>query len=224
MKKTVSKNNRRNRLFFEIIPVALLFAVGIIYYSAQQIKTDTSCGCGVVTADSDGEFEPTNQIAVFNNKPVTTQYAYTSDYLVDNNVISNGFVLGTSNDDRWIEIDLSEQKLYARNGANIDYEFLVSTGKWAPTPTGQYRIWGKSKNTYYYLPNVPYTQYFYKGYGIHGAYWHNNFGTPMSHGCVNMAIPDAEKIFYWTSPVVPDDKKTIYASKDNVGTRVVIHE
>ncbi|MBZ5574334.1 MAG: L,D-transpeptidase, partial [Acidobacteriia bacterium] len=33
------------------------------------------------------------------------------------------------------------------------------------------------------LPNVPYTQYFYQGYGLHGTYWHHNFGTPMSHGC-----------------------------------------
>jgi lipoprotein-anchoring transpeptidase ErfK/SrfK len=39
--------------------------------------------------------------------------------------------------------------------------------------------------------------YFYKGYGLHGTYWHNNFGTPMSHGCVNLSIPDAEWLYYW---------------------------
>lgn len=42
----------------------------------------------------------------------------------------------------------------------------------------------------YDLPNVPYTMYFYQGYGLHGTYWHNNFGTPMSHGCVNMPTPE----------------------------------
>jgi lipoprotein-anchoring transpeptidase ErfK/SrfK len=51
----------------------------------------------------------------------------------------------------------------------------------------------------YYLPNVPYTMYFYRGYAIHGTYWHHNFGTPMSHGCVNMYTPDAEWMFYFSS-------------------------
>jgi hypothetical protein len=51
----------------------------------------------------------------------------------------------------------------------------------------------------YYLPNVPYTMYFYKGYGVHGTYWHNNFGTPMSHGCVNLSIPDSEWLFNFAS-------------------------
>ena len=82
----------------------------------------------------------------------------------------------------------------------------------------------KENNTYYYLPNVPYTQYFYKGYGVHGAYWHNNFGQPMSHGCINMAIPDAEKLFYWTSPLVDQGQGIVYASKDSPGTKVVIHD
>ena len=51
----------------------------------------------------------------------------------------------------------------------------------------------------YYLPNVPYVQYFYRDYAIHGTYWHNNFGTPMSHGCVNLTIPDSQWIFNWAS-------------------------
>ena len=51
----------------------------------------------------------------------------------------------------------------------------------------------------YYLPNVPYTMYFYQGYGLHGTYWHHNFGTPMSHGCVNLATPDAEWLYNWAS-------------------------
>jgi lipoprotein-anchoring transpeptidase ErfK/SrfK len=39
--------------------------------------------------------------------------------------------------------------------------------------------------------------YFYDGYGLHGTYWHSNFGTPMSHGCINLTIPDAEWLYYW---------------------------
>ena len=68
--------------------------------------------------------------------------------------------------------------------------FITSTGTWQyPTVTGQYKIYvmyryADMAGPGYYLPNVPYVMYFYKGYGIHGTYWHNNFGTPMSHGCV----------------------------------------
>jgi lipoprotein-anchoring transpeptidase ErfK/SrfK len=51
----------------------------------------------------------------------------------------------------------------------------------------------------YSLPDVPFTMFFYQGYAIHGTYWHNNFGTPMSHGCVNLTIPDAEWIYNWSS-------------------------
>jgi lipoprotein-anchoring transpeptidase ErfK/SrfK len=49
----------------------------------------------------------------------------------------------------------------------------------------------------YYLEGVPYVMYFYRDYAIHGTYWHNNFGTPMSHGCVNVNTPDAGWLFNW---------------------------
>jgi lipoprotein-anchoring transpeptidase ErfK/SrfK len=51
----------------------------------------------------------------------------------------------------------------------------------------------------YYLPDVPYVMYFYSGYGLHGTYWHSNFGTPMSHGCVNFSIDDAAWLFDFVS-------------------------
>jgi lipoprotein-anchoring transpeptidase ErfK/SrfK len=106
---------------------------------------------------------------------------------------------------RWIDVNLSQQMLYAYEGDIVVASFLVSTGVPAfPTVTGQYHIYIKLVSTLmagdgYYLPNVPYTMYFYKGYGIHGTYWHNNFGVPMSHGCVNMYTPDAEWLFHWAS-------------------------
>ena len=49
----------------------------------------------------------------------------------------------------------------------------------------------------YNLPNVPYVMYFYQDYGLHGAYWHNNFGHPMSHGCINERITDAKALYDW---------------------------
>jgi len=105
----------------------------------------------------------------------------------------------------WIDVDLSQQRVYAYAGDTIINSFLVSTGTWqTPTVTGKYKIWIKLRYTDmagpgYYLPDVPYTMYFYKGYGIHGTYWHNNFGTPMSHGCVNLTIPDAEWLYNFSA-------------------------
>jgi lipoprotein-anchoring transpeptidase ErfK/SrfK len=109
------------------------------------------------------------------------------------------------NGERWIEVNLSEQRLYAWEGDVLLDSFLVSTGTWAhPTVTGTFSIWNKTRiqamsGPGYYLPNVPWVMYFYEDYGIHGTYWHNNFGTPMSHGCVNMTIPDAEWLYNWAS-------------------------
>jgi len=106
---------------------------------------------------------------------------------------------------RWIDVSLSKQMLYAYEGDTLVKSFLVSTGvKQFPTVTGQYHVYVKYRYTLmhgvgYYLPNVPYTMYFYQSYGIHGTYWHHNFGHPMSHGCVNMYTPDAEWLYYWAS-------------------------
>jgi len=105
--------------------------------------------------------------------------------------------------EKWIDVDLSSQMLYAYEGDTIIRSFLVSTGTYLhPTPVGQYAVWIKLRYTDmsgpgYYLPDVPYTMYFYQGYGIHGTYWHDNFGTPMSHGCVNMRTEEAGWLFNW---------------------------
>jgi lipoprotein-anchoring transpeptidase ErfK/SrfK len=106
---------------------------------------------------------------------------------------------------RWIDVNLSTQSVYAYQGDTVVNSFIVSTGTWAhPTVTGQYKIYVKfvaanMSGPGYFLPNVPYVMYFYKGYGLHGTYWHHNFGTPMSHGCVNLQTSDAQWLFNWAS-------------------------
>jgi len=113
----------------------------------------------------------------------------------------------------WIDIDLSAQMLYAYDGDTVVNSFVVSTGtSLHPTVTGTFAVYVKYRYTDmsgpgYYLPDVPYTMYFYKGYGIHGTYWHSNFGTPMSHGCVNMRTSDAGWLFDFSV----------------VGTPVIVH-
>lgn len=98
---------------------------------------------------------------------------------------------------------LHEQKVYAYENGQVVHSSLASTGiARYPTPVGQYRIYTKYISTLmtgpgYYLPNVPYTMYFYAGYGLHGTYWHHNFGTPMSHGCVNLPTAEARWFYEW---------------------------
>ena len=110
---------------------------------------------------------------------------------------------------RWIDINLSTQRLAAYEGNTEVFSALVSTGiRVYPTVVGQFRIYqryvsqtmdGRRLGFDYYLPNVPYVMYFYGNYAIHGTYWHTNYGTPMSHGCVNMSTPDAQWLFNWSS-------------------------
>jgi LysM repeat protein len=104
---------------------------------------------------------------------------------------------------RWIDVNLSAQRVTAYVGNTPVRNTLASTGLPAtPTPTGRYRIYVKYVATLmsgpgYYLPNVPYTMYFYRGYGLHGTYWHANFGRPMSHGCINLPTSEAQWLFNW---------------------------
>lgn len=109
------------------------------------------------------------------------------------------------NGERWIDVNLSEQRVSAYEGDMVVNWFVVSTGvAQTPTVTGTYKIWIKVRSQAmsgpgYYLPNVPYVMFFYKGYGFHGTYWHNNFGIPMSRGCVNLTTQDSEWLYNWSS-------------------------
>ncbi|HET9588462.1 MAG TPA: L,D-transpeptidase family protein [Anaerolineales bacterium] len=106
---------------------------------------------------------------------------------------------------RWIDVDLSEQRLYAYEGETLVNSFIVSTGTWrTPTVKGKFKVYIRLRSADmrgpgYHLRDVPYIMYFHGDYGLHGTYWHNNFGTPMSHGCVNLRIEDAAWLYNWSS-------------------------
>ncbi len=137
-------------------------------------------------------------------------------------------VLGEADIDseRHIYVDLATQTLTAYQGETLFLETKVSTGRWGKTPTGEFTIWKKIRATkmsggegadYYYLPNVPYVMFFSnnqvaagRGFSFHGAYWHNNFGHTMSHGCVNMRTIDAQKLYDWVGDDISGVKVTIY--------------
>lgn len=177
-----------------------------------------------------GEYDSTDTRGEFYGKKVIAANTLESS-LADEPTLSS---------DKRIEVDLTNQRVYAYEGDTKVYDFLVSTGKWGRTPTGRFRIWGKFKatkmsggsralRTYYYLPNVPFVMFFSnteiaasRGFSLHGTYWHDNFGHPMSHGCINMRTEEAELLYYWSAPVVGEEKST-RATKDNQGTEVIIY-
>lgn len=110
---------------------------------------------------------------------------------------------------RWIEIDRSNQRLYAWEGNRQVYAILISTGKaTTPTPIGVFAIqtrlrYARMQGEDYDIADVPYTMYYDRGYAIHGAYWHGRFGTPVSHGCTNVAVNHARWLFNWASIGTP---------------------
>jgi lipoprotein-anchoring transpeptidase ErfK/SrfK len=114
---------------------------------------------------------------------------------------------------KWIEIRLGSQRLIAWEGDKPVYAVIVSTGKPGhETPVGTFAIQTKHEiarmqGDDYDVPDVPNTMYYSGSYAIHGAYWHHNFGTPVSHGCTNVAPNHAKWLFNWAS----------------VGTPIVVH-
>jgi len=129
---------------------------------------------------------------------------------------------------RWIHVDLSEQTLVAYESDRPIYATLVSTGREGyETPRGTFRVREKYVGTTmrgedpvdgpYEVEEVPWTQYYWRSYAIHGAYWHDAFGEVRSHGCTNLAPADARFLFQWTSPRVPDGW---HARRLRAGTRL----
>jgi len=214
--------------------VSFLFFTILQGNFSKQLVTP-GCFAQNINTKTLGQFDLAPGTAFFDGKdivPLKTDLATKFDK--NQNVLAA--YLTPEGVEKWIEIDLSQQKIRAWEGNNKVMEYVISSGKRStPTPQGEYRIWVKLRYTkmeggvrgtsdYYYLPNVPYVMYFHKGYGIHGAYWHMRFGTPVSHGCVNLQIPDAGRLYNWAAPAATDGKSVIYPSPENPGTRVVVHD
>ncbi len=136
----------------------------------------------------------------------------------------------TPTPERWVEVDLSSQTLVAYEGSEPVLTTPISSGSASfPTIEGIFYIYLKmDKQTMtgegYETPDVPWVMYFHLDYSLHGAYWHNDFGRPRSHGCVNLPLDVAEWLYYWTGPQVPAGWTNVHASDANPGSRVVIHQ
>jgi len=139
--------------------------------------------------------------------------------------------------EKWIDINLTEQTLTAYQGDTAVRSFLISSGGGDhATVTGSFRVWAKvarqdmsggsrAAGTYYYVPNVPWVQYFYADYSIHGADWHNDFGWAVSHGCVNMRVEEARWLFEWAEPSMDAAmvESGTWLFPEGNGTRVEVH-
>jgi hypothetical protein len=228
----MARSKVQNNLKFLGIGAAV---VGILALSFSILKTSfqsSFCANSISCIKNlTGEFDPAAKKAVFLGQNLNTP-----SFLAENPVVNKvlGEVPAAS---KRIEVDLTNQMLYAYQNDQVIMSFPVSTGKWHPTPTGTFHIWIKLHHTrmtggvgadFYDLPNVPYVMFFAnsqvseaQGFSLHGAYWHNNFGHPMSHGCVNISPANAEKLYNWADPVVSGN--ITHASTDNPGTEVVIY-
>jgi lipoprotein-anchoring transpeptidase ErfK/SrfK len=137
--------------------------------------------------------------------------------------------------ERWIDVDLESQTLVAYEGRRPAFATIVSTGKGKQgtplaTPKGTHRVWIKLLTSdmdnledenaarYYRIEDVPWVQYFSKGVGLHGAFWHRSFGQVRSHGCVNLAPLDAQRLFWWTSPHIPAGWTAAFPTPHELGT------
>ncbi|MGA2910259.1 MAG: L,D-transpeptidase [Candidatus Microgenomates bacterium] len=229
----MSKRSSRKKFRFLGIGTAIL-AIFVLGFTVLKLSFKSSFCANSVSCISDlsGNYDPNAKTGQFMGEKVSVP-----SYIAEEPVVKNN-VLGTVPPEaKRIEVDLTNQMLYAYQNNQVVMSFPISSGKWHPTPTGTFHIWVKLRYTRmtggmgadaYDLPNVPWVMFFAndqvgegEGFSLHGAYWHNNFGHPMSHGCVNISPENAEKLYEWADP--PTEGNTTYATAANPGTEVVIY-
>ncbi len=138
------------------------------------------------------------------------------------------------NAEKLIHVDLATQMTTAFEGETLVFSARCSSGaKGTRTPKGEFFTYHKGPSIhmtnqdeegvkdYYRLPGVPWTSFFTsEGNAFHGTYWHNDYGRPRSHGCVNLKSEDAKRLYRWCLPAVPPDVDYLHLPGE--GTRVVI--
>lgn len=221
----------------KVLPIlgVVILVSGIALTQSQALFFWRTGLHGANLTNISGDFDPTETLAYVNGQSLAVPANEPNDQTIAS------VLAETTPKQKRIEVDLTNQRLYAIENDKTIYDFPISSGKIStPTPTGEFKPWiklryktmkggSKIKGDYYYLPNVPYVMFFYnkatpkwEGYAIHGAYWHFNFGKPISHGCVNLRIPDAKVLYYWTDPPVAVNK-SLSITNPNTATTIKIY-
>jgi L,D-transpeptidase catalytic domain len=135
--------------------------------------------------------------------------------------------------DKRVEVNLKKQTITAFENGNAVKSHLVCSGYGAfGTPRGKHKVLfktptsrmiGGSGTSYYDLPGVPFCTFFtWSGIAIHGTYWHNDYGRPRSHGCVNVPSDVAMWFWRWTMPAAPYEKRSYYTQRGDSVTQVIV--
>ena len=140
-----------------------------------------------------------------------------------------------SDDELWIDADVATQMLAVMRGDSLVYLTLMSSAKKGhETPLGTYQIYDKSTawdlgsldgaKDAYFMERVPYVMHYYPRYAIHSVFWHDEFGIPASHGCLNLSVKDAKVVFDMVTPDLPDGWRYVKQSKKHVGTTLRVRK
>lgn len=136
--------------------------------------------------------------------------------------------------EKWIHVSLRDQTLVAMEGDRPVYATVVSTGlptAGRRTRPGTYRVQSKhvsatmdddAEGAAYSIEDVPWTMFYDHSFALHGAFWHERFGHPQSHGCVNLSAADAKWLFRWSGPTLPEGWYGMLATAHDPGARIVI--
>lgn len=214
MRKRSLSKAKSSAAHYLVLNFVCIVVASVVFMSVSYLlQAQTPCANSKTCKSDLSENIDNNSLGMFAGRRVVPPKI---DLALESSATS---VLGTTNpnEEKHIYIDLSTQKLYAYEGKREFMQTYIASGRWGRTPVGNFNIWTKLRATrmsggqgvdYYDLPNVPHVMYFYNDFGLHGAYWHNNFGHTMSHGCVNMRLIDAKTLFEWADGPTAGKKGT----------------
>jgi lipoprotein-anchoring transpeptidase ErfK/SrfK len=194
---------------------------------ATIVENHTTTTTGIIFADDklfataeDGGFIANTTVVFTANVPFGSVSAATTDFDNDGTeeivAVADRPIFDESTEAKRIEVDISDQRMYAYENGILANSFLVSTGKYPfATPTGSTTVlaklpyvdytwsYGPGNPNNYSLGLVPWNLRIFPHIYIHYAYWHNNFGHPMSHGCVNVNLENVKWIYHWSDVGIP---------------------
>lgn len=211
-KTTHAKKNNIGR-YLQFYLFAIIAGLAVYFIGGVFIKPPLPCANSKTCQSDRSVHIDNNKTGIFDGHPVIPPKVDLASKGIPTAVLGASTPAG----EKHIYVDLTSEQLYAYQGDTQVMQTFIASGKWDPTPVGNFHIWEKLRATRmsggsgadaYDLPNVPYVMYFYEDFGLHGAYWHDNYGHAMSHGCVNMRSIDAQKIYDWADGPTGDQQGT----------------